>query len=79
MIKLIKRLFKVKRYFIISYVFFLDEYIYGYVDEITNGGYPKLDNISKPIKERFGCIEESSVIILNIIELTKKEYNEFYE
>lgn len=81
MIKFIKILFKIKRYFIITYMYSYSDGSTGWGNArtITNGFYPNRDDIFQAEKEKnaINGVELKSILVTNIIEMSKSDYADY--
>lgn len=66
-----------KRYFIVSYCFVYDKgHGFGQRDFVTNGCYPNMQMTTEQIKSKLEY-EDVGIVILNIIELSESDYNDW--
>ena len=79
MIKLLKRLFKAKRYFVVSYNFnSIDGRSgFGAHNFWIKGWFPPVYFIRNSIKYEHEIVDKESIIILSIMELSKKDYKDY--
>ena len=82
MIKLLKRLFKVKRYFLLSYKFYTvdNKNGEGYCFFTTlKGNYLNMNESYKHIKEQSPHLNIETIITTNIIEMSKSDYLDWHK
>lgn len=75
-----KRLFKIKRYFIVSYTFKNGDN--GFINVINNAGeytnkFWIQNMLTEELKSKHDVGDVGNIVINNIIELSKKDYMDF--